>query len=328
MGRGGYIIMSKIRESNMELLRIFAMLLVVISHFFVHGDWPYSRELTINNIIISSLTVGEIGVTAFVLISGYFLINQPFKIEKLAKLVFQMWFYGATILLIAYVFDTNVITKKYIFGSLMPFYSLNWFAKAYLLLYVISPIINKVLRRCTRETLFIALLIFGLYWNVFRAFTFYEHGNIKLTVIYIYCIGAYFRMYGNRYFDSIKRALSLSIISYALIVISVIVLWYLSLENSFYLGKQSRFLALSSVLVLSCGIGIFYSFKNIIICNTKINNVAKTMFGVYLIHDNPLISNWLWNEFINVASYYNSCYIALVALGCSAAVMATCSIIE
>lgn len=42
----------KIRVSNIELLRIVAMFLVVISHFYVHGRWPIVNELSINNIII------------------------------------------------------------------------------------------------------------------------------------------------------------------------------------------------------------------------------------------------------------------------------------
>ena len=82
----------KIRVSNIELLRIVAMFLVVISHFYVHGRWPIVNELSINNIIIYCFDVGEIGVTAFVLISGYFLVNQSFDLVKLFKLVFQMWF--------------------------------------------------------------------------------------------------------------------------------------------------------------------------------------------------------------------------------------------
>ena len=85
------------RESNIELLRLISMYLVVWSHFYVHGVWPIVNELTFNNIIIYALDVGKIGVTVFVLISGYFLINKTFDLIKLAKLVLQTWFYGCII---------------------------------------------------------------------------------------------------------------------------------------------------------------------------------------------------------------------------------------
>ena len=49
---------------------------------------------------------------------------------------------GIVILIIAYVFDISVITEKFFWGSIMPFYSLNWFAKAYLLLYLVFPLLN------------------------------------------------------------------------------------------------------------------------------------------------------------------------------------------
>ena len=137
------------------------MFLVVLSHFYVHGAWPLVNELTFNNIAIYALEVGEIGVTVFVLISGYFLVNKSFDIIKLAKLVLQIWFYGIAILIIAYVFEISVITEKFFLGSIMPFYSLNWFAKAYLLLYLVFPLLNKFISRLGKKWLMRFILVFG-----------------------------------------------------------------------------------------------------------------------------------------------------------------------
>lgn len=49
---------SKIRESNIELLRIVAMFLVVLSHFYVHGRWTVIEAMSFNNIAIDALDLG------------------------------------------------------------------------------------------------------------------------------------------------------------------------------------------------------------------------------------------------------------------------------
>lgn len=81
-----------IRSSNFELLRIVAMFMIVLHHCTVHGVFSYWHNNTtfihhINNFLCSFLASGgKIGVTIFVLISGYFLCMQDFKISRLLKI--------------------------------------------------------------------------------------------------------------------------------------------------------------------------------------------------------------------------------------------------
>lgn len=319
---------SKLRESNIELLRIVAMFLVVLSHFYVHGRWPIVETISFNNVAIYALDVGEIGVTAFVLISGYFLIEQSFDLTKLVKLVLQMWFYGIGLLVFAYMFDTRVITSKYFWGSILPFYSLNWFAKAYLLLYLLFPVLNRFVKYYNQRKLEAFILVFGFVWTVLPACWLYEYGNQRVTLMFIYCIGAYFCIYGCKLLENIKRAFVLSLVSYLTILGTVILLWEARLQNPFFIGKQASFLALNSVLVLLCGIGLFFIFKTIRLESTNVNRIAKTMFGVYLIHDNPLISAWIWNGVLRIHQFYNSDFLIPISVICSVLVMIACSCID
>ena len=319
---------SIIRESNIELLRIVSMFLVVLSHFYVHGAWPLVNELTFNNVAIYALDVGKIGVAAFVLISGYFLISKSFDIIKLAKLVLQIWFYGIVTLIIAYVFETSVITEKFFWGSIMPFYSLNWFAKAYLLLYLVFPLINRLIRHLEKKRLKRYILGFGFIWTVLPVFSMYEHGNIRITVMFIYCIGAYLYLYGCRWLNNMKNTIILSFTSYFAIILTVIILWWMSLSDGFFMAKPSSFLALNSVLVLLCGIGLFCTFVNIKIKSNIINKIASTMFGVYLIHDNPMIAGWMWNKLLNVSHYYESAFLVPISVLFSILVIIICSLID
>lgn len=317
----------KVRAGNIELLRIVAMFLVVLSHFYVHGNWPIIDELSLNNIAIYGLDVGKIGVTVFVLISGYFLINCSFDLVKLAKYVLQVWLYGIIILVVAYWGGTAVITPKYFWGSIMPFYSLNWFAKAYLLLYLLVPLLNRIIKKCSEKTLIKFIFCFSLFWNVLPALNLYEHGNLRISIIFIYCVGAYFRLYGCKCFEKISNAFALNFVSYACILITVTSLWYYKLLDEHFSSKPSSFLALNSIFVLLCGIGLFYTFKNIQIESKWVNKIAKTMFGVYLIHTNPLISSWLWNEVINVGRFYDSSLLIPISILFSVIVMCVCALL-
>ena len=78
----------KIRESNIELLRILAMIMIIAHHFACHSNFDFPlTEVTFNRVWIQFMHLGgKIGVDVFVLISGYFLINQKeIKVNKVLK---------------------------------------------------------------------------------------------------------------------------------------------------------------------------------------------------------------------------------------------------
>lgn len=313
------------RQSNFELLRIVSIFMVVFSHFFVHSGFPYTEQFSVKNLFIGSFAIGEIGVVCFVLLSGYFLINMGFSLKKLLKFSFQLWFYGIFILIFAWLFNTAEITNKYFWGSITPFYSLNWFAKAYLLLYLLVPVINYILKRISKKTFECYLLVFGLLWTVLPALDLYEHGNIRITVIYIYTIGAYIRIYGINILKSFYSKVILGVVSYIAIMVSVAVMIALNKQYTFISGHETGFLALNSFLVIMTGISIFLVFKELQIrYNEKVNLVAKTVFGVYLIHDNPLIRQWLWENILHTRQFYDSYYLFVYAFICTILIFIVC----
>ena len=70
------------RQSNIELLRILAMLFIIAYHFVYHGDvyYPHVDISGFNRIFTTFLRpFGKMGVNIFVMISGYFLIASQKK---------------------------------------------------------------------------------------------------------------------------------------------------------------------------------------------------------------------------------------------------------
>ena len=78
----------KERNSNLELLRIISMLLIIMHHYSIHGFSPNILYYSSNKYILDFLSLeGKLGVNCFILISGYFMINQKFTIKKLLSIL-------------------------------------------------------------------------------------------------------------------------------------------------------------------------------------------------------------------------------------------------
>lgn len=88
----------KKRQSNFELLRVIAMMMVIIHHSMIHGTLDVSRT-TISQGNQYSLALfcmlafgGKVGVCVFSLITGYFMLYSHISVRKLVKLWLPIFF--------------------------------------------------------------------------------------------------------------------------------------------------------------------------------------------------------------------------------------------
>ncbi len=90
------------RESNFELMRIFAMLMIVAHHLAVHGVTSqafYESSSLLNKAFASFLIPGgTIGVALFFMLSGFFLCKKEKGSVK--KVALEAAFYSFTLGLI------------------------------------------------------------------------------------------------------------------------------------------------------------------------------------------------------------------------------------
>ncbi len=100
------------RQSNFELMRIVAIVLIIAHHVAVHADWGnggvfFPENLTANAVILQSLLpFGKIGVNLFVFVSGYFLIRSERSTwPKIVRIWTEMFFYSVVITVIFVIFD-------------------------------------------------------------------------------------------------------------------------------------------------------------------------------------------------------------------------------
>lgn len=281
------------RQSNIELLRIIAIMGVVLLHY--NNDtmgcaFALTSSLPVNHaicVVFEALAV--CGVNVFILISGYFLIDSDTRnISKVIELIFEVILFKLGITLISSIIH-NSFSIKAILKSFIPD---NYFVIIYLALYLISPLINAGFKKFSDKTKMLFLLICII---VFSAWTFAVDLLVKFsgnkwpglstvsidgssagyTIVnfaLMYLVGASIKLFK----DKIKIKQSILIVALAVLTVVIVAGYYL-------IG--STMLNYNSPLIVAEAIIVFLIFSNINIGYKKwINELAKSTFICFLIH--------------------------------------------
>lgn len=306
----------KERKSNLELLRIISMFLIVIHHFAVHGSEIWANHFHQNyvqteNIYLLLLSFGKAAVVAFVLIGAYFLSEKQFKLSRIVNLCLNTLIYSWLIYLILFFIDPKLVAQESGVNLWLPIPipSNYWFVIAYVYMLIMMPLVNYGLRKCNKRQLLFVILLLFFFWCILQFipnnkldnsdYNFYTTNNYFL---FIYVIGGFIRKYnlGN---NLIKSFLLLIVFLLVLEIIILVILGSYSKNYDFLWGILANNNSPFGILI---GIPLFLTFKNLNIgYNRIINYISKSMFGVYLIHDNSFVRSFLWKKIVKTAPIAN-----------------------
>lgn len=300
------------RNSNIELLRIISILFIVISHYSVHnGISNYDLPLGFNRFLLEISVLGNIGTIIFVIITGFFSINQekPFKFKKLAILYFEVFFYSLTIYFILILLGFEKFSMHMFITCLLPISFKNyWFVSVYILLYIFIPYINIMLNNLKRYEHLRLIFIFILFFSVLRMILKSDYyGNELMQFIMFYSIGAYIGKYRDSFFLKKKCCIIGFLLSFIILVSSVILIDFASLKYTFFIGHSLILFNRTSIVSILFSIflfGLFYNKKER--NNNVIISIASCVFAVYLISEHILIRKILWTDLLHISSYVNS----------------------
>ena len=308
------------RSSNIELLRIIIMIMIVGSHFAVHGDFHFDVEaITVPRLWWYVLEMGgNFGVVVFILISGYFLIGNgtmSVSLTKIAKLWGEIFFYSIVLFCFAFVLGTDNIDGTDFIKALFPItFSRWWFASAYFVLFLFHPYINKFLISFTKKQFQHFLLFLLLLWSIIPMLTTsllqtvsVVTSNTLVEFILYYSIASYIKEYGLYPDFSSKKWFSLwfmfSMIKYLLCCLLVALgtkFRIFTIISLLFNTRQSCFTIFSAVC-------FFMAFAKLKLKHSRfINEVASATFGVYLLHDSNLLRPLLWKELFRSSAYENT----------------------
>lgn len=289
----------KNRNYGIDILRIIAVILVIIVHFFYNTNYYYAIDLYNRNMIIQTIIrdFAMICVPLFMMITGF--LNKKEKYDKsFFKSLFNIiiiWFFYS---LIEY-FSINVLNNNY---QALNFKSLlftitsfkgceySWYIEMYIGLYLFSPILNNAYNAFDKKNKLYCLLV------VLSVIIFPEFINSLFdNVIYIpnwwtgiypiayYVMGKYI---SDNKFRIKKKTLLL------LILLSQILSF--SLNYHFQIAHSTITTFISTVLVFL----IFYDIE--LKCNTVkkiIKYISNITLDIYL--GSSLIDNIVYPIFNN-----------------------------
>lgn len=305
--------------------------MIVAYHFAYHGKFNFIMMPMSNTIWIQLLqSGGKIGVNIFVMISGYFLISsKKIQTKKVLKLLIQIMFYSLLIFTIFVALGIEQFSIKDLVKHILG-YPIWWFAKSYLALYLIHPYINKLLNLLEKKEYQKLILFFTLLWSILPTITSIPLDNGSLIwFVYIYLIGGYLKKYPLKLEWSSKKYLLIFLVLYFLTFISVIFFDFMGIKISFLREHATYLFNLEKISTLLISIFLFLSFSSLKVKYKKwINIISASTFGIYLIHDNEYMRNFLWQTIFKQAEYSNTLMIIPYSIIVIAIVFIVCSIIE
>ena len=302
--------MKKEKNVNIEILRIVSMIMILILHFFYHGNILNEMPKKINLLCVSIISVEVLCIVAvniFILISGYFLCKSKFDINKIIKLYGEIFVYSLIIgfiLLLTNKIELNIKNLIYIF---FPFITQRyWFFNAYILLILLFPFLNVLINNISKEKFKLLLIILFIINSILpigiNNSVSLNSANSLYWFLNLYLMGSYIRI-NKINFKKKCFVYGYIAINVLYIIISIIVFKIGGVSKLMYILKYNLpFAYISSVLLFL--IVLNTDFK----VNDKIKKIimffSSSTFAVYIIHENPFVRNLLWNEMLNTSKFY------------------------
>ena len=294
------------------------MALIVAHHFAVHSELLLESAPSFLNVAIAGFCVigGKLAVNVFVIISGYFLINGRFKPEKVFSLWVQIFLYSSVIYVVFLSASVVQFDWKGLLAAFFPISSnAYWFMTCYLLTYLFSPFINKLIKSISQKQLLLLMLILFVFSSVTPYIFDFRPLSSMSWFIFAYITGAYIALY-PKLFEKKWLFVPLFVGSYLLIAL-LKVFANVSLAD---METPSCYI---------CAVSMFVTFKYIKIKHSPvINLLSSATLGVYLIHDNNYIRPFLWKNTLRVADIFATNDFWWKAILIILLVYITCTVIE
>lgn len=293
------------RQANLELLRLCAMFLVLVVHaaFFSLGT-PKADLIRMAPVEQTILTFTEsisiICVNVFILISGWFGIKP--KIKSLSGFLFQVFFFLFGIYLFVLISGKVSFSLKGLLECLT-ITKWNWFIKAYLALFLVSPVMNAFVEHTDRKTFKWVLIAFYLLQTVYGwtgLIEFYADGYSTFSFMGLYLLARYLKIYRPDITHKSKLFYTTVYLVCAatLTVLSIAPAFLPISDNIVNMIIPKLFTYICPIVILE-SVAFFFIFERMTISpriSPTINKIAVSNFAVFLLHTNPNIINPIYKE--------------------------------
>ena len=301
------------RNSNLELLRILAMLAIIAHHYVVSSDVQNLALETFNVNSVLTLIFGGGGKTAincFVLITGYFMCKSNITAKKFVKLVAEMMFYGIVVYVIFVATGYEAFSFSGLLDAIIPVSTeevASNFKTCFLYFYLLIPFLSKFVNALNKKEHLILICILLFVFTVLPSVGIEVSSNYVIWFSILFIIASFVRLHPMAIFENTKFWAMATVVSLLLSWASVAVILYcrtnLGMTNVYHFVADCN-----KILAVATGVSVFMFFKNVKIPNSKfINTVAASTFGVLLIHANSdTMKVFLWGDFLKNTEFFGT----------------------
>ena len=172
----------KVRNPNMDILRIIAVLCVIGIHFFYHSGYYYTTN---DNAVMYFATVlrtlCSVCVPLFMILSGFLLCNKTLKkgyYSGIRKTIIVYILVAIACMIYKSIVGSYTLTPLTFFTSILDFTGANysWYIEMYIGLFLLVPFLNIIYKnldsRKQKNILLITLIAITILPSLFNAFRF------------------------------------------------------------------------------------------------------------------------------------------------------------
>ena len=316
----------KSRNSGIELLKIWAMLLIVSSHVVqTLGKLKIDDNLIfdlaaagngITNTILSSIYYnGQIGNTIFFVCSAWFLIDsEKADKKKILIMIMDVWMVSVLALAVTCIVRHESVGGLLTLKSILPTtYSNNWYVTCYILFYSIHPIINRVIYELNQRTHLRAVLVMSLLYILLNFVMgifdggggFFASALIQWVVIYF--VIAYMKIYLNELSSNMWLNIIMLIIgligNYGLIAITN----YVGARIPFFGHSMLYWDKANSPFIILISVSLLNLARRSEWKNSVVNYISSMTLLIYVIHENIFVRlylrSYLWQQIFDHFGY-------------------------
>lgn len=202
------------RNTNLDYLRLIAIFMIMVHHTYLWMQLHYLHSTA--GLVTQLVTMiigagGKAGVNAFMLISGYFLVNKKYKKSRIVDFVVRTYVVTLFIVILGVAFaDQSIKSALVLFVT--PIFPLNglgwWYITAYAVVLLAFPAINQLFAAFNKKQMALGIGCAVLLMSVLPLFNLSTelpgdtHGALWLAVLY--AIGGFI----SKYHVSISMSLS------------------------------------------------------------------------------------------------------------------------
>lgn len=298
------------RDIRLDRLRTIAIFGIVMIHaFFRTGYFEIVPELSagwLGGMAVYTLVFPMTNV--FVIISSYFLIDGTFRWKKTGELLIKTAVVSLILYLLTVVLGAADLSPMELLECVLsPLVNQYWFISAYIILYILSPYLNKALNALTRRELKCLCLILVLVFSILPTVLIFEpvqslfdakNGKGILWFVTIYVLTFYLKRYGSKLLKIKNHVLYLAALGSVLLLIgsNVVLKWVSNLFGMGGDGAARLYFDSSAFVALISFILFILTLKQKQTSKGKFwSGLAQGSLAVYLIHEQPAVKQALWS---------------------------------